>query len=451
MNTTNNSFSVEDVNILYTNARKIFFAGIGGISMSALATYAHFFGKEIFGYDKTRTAITKRLEEIGSIKYYSTPDNVEGMDLVVYSSAIDMDSFELKRARELKIPTISRALLLGCIASRYKHKIAIAGMHGKSTTTAMLFDIFTYAKRSPTVFCGALLKGFEFGGAIGTGDTVIFEACEYKNAFLSMPCDFAGVLNVDFDHPDFFSSMDEIYSSFDKFTRDKKKVFINADDKRSLFMNRENAVTFGIDNKADYMGKIIHSSGKNAFSVIKNGKELARVELSCIGKHFVYDALCAFAIACESNIAPCVIGRGLSQFKGIRRRMEFIKKTDTGMSVFEDYAHHPSEISCSLSTLKSMGFEKILCVFQPHTYSRTHFLYNEFKGCFSDTCQLVLLPIYPAREENIYGLDEERLALDFGGILIKDFCAAADYIKKAQADACVIMGAGDIYKIKKYL
>ncbi|MBQ7906885.1 MAG: hypothetical protein IJ309_02820 [Clostridia bacterium] len=450
MSIDNTCLSVYEIDNLYRKAKSIFFIGIGGISMSSLASYCAYFGKEIFGYDRARSKITRCLEDIGTVRYYSTPDNVEGMDLVIYTTAIDEDNFEYRRAKEKKIPLISRANFLGYIISKYKHQIAVAGMHGKSTTTAMLFDIFTYAGRGPTVFCGAPLQGFLLGGVIGKGDTCIFEACEYKNAFHSLPATDGAILNIDYDHPDFFSGIDEIKDSFSTFRAGLGRVFINADDTGSLHL-RDGAVTFGIENQADYMAKIIHSPGKNEFFVCKNGVELSRVELRQLGRHFVYDALCAFAVACENGIDPRVISYALGRFLGAKRRMEFLMKTDTGMDIFEDYAHHPREIECSLASFKEMGYKNVLCVYQAHTYSRTYYLYKEFTRCFKDAGSLVFLPIFPAREENIYPITDEGFARDSGGILISDPCAVADYIRKSEADACVIMGAGDIYKIKKYL
>ena len=447
----NTNFKLDEIHNFFTNAKRIFFIGIGGISMSSLATYCVYLGKEVFGYDRTRSRVTKKLEKICNIKYYSTPDNVSCMDMVIFTGAIDESNFEYKRANELKIPTISRANFLGYIISRYKTKIGVSGMHGKSTTCALITHIFDYASRNPTSFCGAEMKLYDSACLIKKGQCCIFEACEYMNSFLSLPCDDAVILNIDFDHPDFFKSLDDIKCSFNKFANKAKRVFINADDEASTSIVAKEKITFGIKSEAMYKAKIIHSPDFYGFEVYKNGALLGKCKSTFFGEHFIYDALCAFSVASENNIAPSVICGAISSFMGSERRMELIKKTDTGAPVFMDYAHHPTEIKASLCALLEMGYKKILCVFQSHTYSRTFFLYDEFTKAFEDASKLVILPIDSAREENIYEITDEGFARDCGGIFLQDLCATSSYIKNCECDCVVIMGAGDIYKLVKFL
>ena len=447
----NTSFSCEEIHNFFVKAKKIFFIGIGGISTSSLATYAYFCGKEIYGYDQVRGSEARKLESIAKIKYYSTPDNVENMDLVVYTGAIDENNFEYKRAMELEIPTVSRANFLGYVISRYKNQIGICGMHGKSTTTAMLWKIFSYASRRPSVFCGAEISELKSSSVLDSGESCIFEACEYLNSFLSLRARDVGIVNIDYDHPDFFKSIDEVIESFNAFVLPSERVFINADDLYSKKIKHKKIITYGIKNEATYRGKIIHSVGKNEFLVYHGKKELGKVRLKMCGVHFVYDALCAIAIACENKISPRVVFSALEEFEGTLRRLQMIKKTDTGVPIFEDYAHHPTEIKATIEALISSGYKKITCLFQAHTYSRTFYLYDGFKKAFDGVCSLFVLPIYPAREKNTLGLTDEGFASDIGGVFVSSIENARKLLFSCEADVIVIMGAGDITNIKKIL
>ncbi len=443
----NTDFSTQEVNTLLKKAKRIFFIGIGGVSMSGLATYLHYNGAKIYGYDKERTEICQKLEPIADIKYYSTPDRVRDMDLVVYSLAIDENNFEYKMAKKLQIPTLSRANLLGYIISTYKTSIGIAGTHGKSTTVSILGKIFEYAGHKPTVFCGAHMK--DFGASFLKGDSrvCIFEACEYKNSFLYMIPSELGILNIEYDHPDFFKSADELDESFIRLSTKPSKVFLNIDDKKSANIIKRQVISYGIDNEADYRGTI----NENGFSVFFEGTEIAKCNVNFKGKHLIYDALCAFAIAHQNGISPRVICRAISEFQGVKRRFEYIGKTDTSLPVFEDYAHHPTEIKATLSSVSEMGYKRIFVAFQPHTYSRSFYLYNEFTQAFKGASELYFLPTFKAREENVFSLDEEAFARDSGGKLLADFNELKQKIKETDCDIILLLGAGDITNFKKYL
>lgn len=461
----NTALSFEEIDREFSRAKKIFFIGIGGISMSALAEYCVYCGKSVFGCDKTRGEKTKQLEKICTVKYYSTPDNVTGMDMVIYTNAIDESNFEYKRAKKLKMCLISRANFLGYVAQLHKYRIGISGMHGKSTTTALLGQIFEYACKNPTVFCGAEMKEFNSSCKFGGREYCIFEACEYQNSFLSLPVTHSAVLNIELDHPDFFSSLDEIKKSFKRYTKPSDVLFLNSDDENAMCIDHPNTVTFGFSKNAVYRAEILEKgegsvifpdkSGTRIyeyFSVYKKDTLLSICALPLCGEHFVKDALCAFAIAHSFGIAPNVIAYALENFKGSERRMDFVKKLDTGADVFEDYAHHPSEISASLSSFKRMGYKRILTVFQPHTYSRTFYLYKEFTRCFENTSDLIIVPIYSAREVNLFEMSEEAFAKDCKGQYISDEDELIKYIFCKDWDCVVLMGAGDIaQKVKKLL
>lgn len=443
----NTHFSNEEIGRILERARNVFFIGIGGVSTSSLATYLHYEGKSIYGYDRERTNITKKLESICEIKYYSTPDRVRDMDLVVYSCAIDENNFEYKMAKRLKIPTLSRANLLGYIISTHKTSIGIAGSHGKSTTVSMLAKIFEYAQRKPTVFCGAYMK--EYGGCVllGKKDVCIFEACEYMDSFLNLPPKSLGILNIDYDHPDYFASLSDVQVSFNRLAALADVVYLNNDDEPSRVIEAKKKITYAIDTDADYKAKIT----EDGFDAYYMGEPIAECTLKFKGKHFVCDALCALAIAHRNNIAPTVICKALAEFSGVKRRLEFIKKTDTSLPIFEDYAHHPREIEATLSSLLEMGYKRIFCAYQAHTYSRTHFLYDDFTRAFKKAAELYFLPTFSAREKNSYGVDEEKFARDSGGALLSGYDELKKKIASTDCDVVVLMGAGNISNFKNYL
>ena len=401
-------------------------------------------GKTVFGYDSKRNEFSSQLEGSCHIKYYSSPDSVEGMDLVIYTTAIDESNFEYRRARELKIPLVSRANFLGYMISKYKNRIGVSGMHGKSTTASMLAHIFYFAEKKPTVFCGAKMENYNACELFGNDSYCIFEACEYLNAFLSLYPSESIITCIDYDHPDFFMSLDDVVDTFQEYSNLNKKLYINSDDKLSNRLIHSNIVTYGIYNDADYMAKIAHSPHKNEFEIYKNGEFLVKCQLDFFGEHFIYDALGAFAIAYENGIDKNVIKGALATFKGTKRRMELIKKTDTGVDIFEDYAHHPTEIKASLSSFKEMGYNSILCIFQAHTYSRTFFLYEEFKNAFRCVDNLVIAPTFSAREKNTFGFTDKDFATNCGGKFISDYNEITKYALEQNVDAIIIMGAGDL-------
>ena len=450
----NTNLSLEELNSVFSRAEKIFFIGIGGISMSAAAEFCAVSGKAVFGYDKKRTPLTQRLEKSAKIKYSSTPDNIKGMDLVVYTNAIDEKNYEYKEALRKKIPVVSRANFLGYLISLHKIRIGVSGAHGKSTTTSMLAHIFYTAEENPTVFCGAEMINFGSNFRFGGRTCCIFEACEYQNSFLHLPSTDAVVLNIDYDHPDFFGSIENVKDSFKSFIKGAKRVFLNCDNEYARELTHSNVITFGFCKPATYRAEIRNSKagtvsdaphcGSTSFDVYKQERLLCTCTLPLPGDHMISDALCAFAVAHSSGIPHERICEALSSFKGTKRRMNFIEKTDTGADVFEDYAHHPTEISASLSSLLRMGYKRILCVFQPHTFSRTHFLYGQFTGAFKDACELIIAPTFCAREENIFELSEEKFAADCGGKFISDFKEIKHRVAESDCDCVVLMGAGDL-------
>ncbi|MBO5213070.1 MAG: UDP-N-acetylmuramate--L-alanine ligase [Clostridia bacterium] len=451
MHKENTSVSVYELERIFRNAKKIFFIGIGGISMSSLAEFCVFSGKEVFGYDRERNESCRRLEKICHIKYCSTPDSVTSMDLVIYTGAIDENNFELKNALRLKIPTVSRSNFLGYVMFGYRDRIGVSGAHGKSTVCAMLGHIFEYACHDPSIFCGAVMKEFCSASKLGKGKEFIFEACEYQNAFHSFYPTDAVVTNVEFDHPDFFKDGNETLLSFQKYISMAQRAYINSDSALARCLDHKSAITFGIEEKADYMAKNI-KIGKThtVFDIFKGRHFLGSCKLSFFGNYMVQNALCAFCVAYEKGIKSEIIISALESFKGIKRRAELIKRYP-GKDVYLDYAHHPTEIRASLDGFKGMGYKKLLCAFQPHTYSRTVALYSDFLSSFSFADELFTVPVYEAREKNIYGYSDEKFASDINAELVYDVSELAKKIMESDCDCAIIMGAGDIEKTKKFI
>lgn len=436
---------------IFKNAKNIFFIGIGGVSMSSLAEYCYYNGKSVFGYDRERNENARRLEKICNVKYYSTPDSVSSMDLVIYSGSISTDNFEMQNAEKLKIPLVSRSNFLGYIMSKSEKRIGVCGTHGKSTTTSIIGHIFEYACKDPSIFCGATMKEFCSPSKLGKGKEFIFEACEYQNAFHSFYPTYAVLTNIEYDHPDFFKNENELLASFQKFISSSRYAIVNADDELSSQIQHSSIVTFGINEKADYMAREIRvEDGKTKFTVKRGSRVVCRCEMSFFGAHMVYNALSAIALAHLYGIDASIIERAIASYEGIKRRCELIKRTEK-QSIYLDYAHHPTEIRASLDGFYKMGYKKILCIFQSHTYSRTVALYDSFVRELKKADEIIIAPIYTAREGDTLGYTDEAFAKSIGAELIQDYQKISERIIKSDCDCVIIMGAGDIENIKKFL
>ena len=441
------------------DCHSLFFIGIGGISMSSLAQISLLEGYRVGGSDRNDNAQTKHLSALGAEIFCGhAADHLAGYDAVIYTVAIGEDNPEYVAAVERGIPVISRADYLGYLMMRYRHRIGVAGMHGKSTCTAMCAHIFLEAV-DPTVLCGAELP--DFGGSTcrigGARDHFIFEACEYMDSFLDFSPTLAIVLNVDLDHVDYFASIEQVRHSFLQYARrtgEQGTVLLNADDCESVLSMEPfhgKKVTFGIESSADYQAKNLKPSPNGTdFDLYCKGLFLCRISLPVSGRHNVYNALAASASALMCGISPETVAGALRSFRGAGRRMER-KGMLGGATVYDDYGHHPVEIKATLNAAKSMGYERVLCAYQPHTYSRTAGLFSEFCEALSGADRVFLADIYAAREQNIYGVSSVDLAERIGdsACYCGGFGALARAIKEeAQAgDLVIIMGAGDIFKV----
>ncbi|MCQ2432808.1 MAG: UDP-N-acetylmuramate--L-alanine ligase [Clostridia bacterium] len=439
----------------------LFFIGIGGVSMSALAVIAKEQGYRTGGSDRAVSRNTEMLTSMGIPVFPGhAAENIEGYDAIIYNAAIGEQNPEYAAAKAKGLPLIYRADFLSYLMRGYKNGIGVAGMHGKSTTSAMISHLFLYAQRDPAILIGAELPELGRDFRSGHGDDFIFEACEYKDSFLSFRPSIAVVLNEEMDHPDYFKSMEQIHDSFHRYLQIPGKTghaVINADDE-DVLLSAEGCgvrtVTFGLENKeADYRGEnIVFTDGFASFDIMKGQERFCHVVLSVPGKHNVYNALAAAAAADLCGITADVIVDGLHTFTGAARRMEFkgyLKNCGIKVPVYDDFGHHPSEVKTTLEGAKRMGYKRLRCVYQPHTYSRTAGLFEEFCGAFDAADEVIFADIYAAREVNTFGVSSEQLAAripqavyepDWGNVM-KMLVEGGE-----EGDLIVIMGAGDISK-----
>ena len=455
----NTHYGHERIDEMLKDCHSIFFIGIGGISMSSLAQISLSLGYRVGGSDRSENVQTAQLKAKG-IPVFPSHDakNIEDYDAVVYTVAIGADNPEYLAAKTAGKPLLSRADYLGYLMVSYHHRIGVAGMHGKSSCTAMCAQIFL-AATDATVLCGAelpLLSGSTC--CIGSEqEHFVFEACEYMDSFLDFNPTLAVILNMGMDHPDYFKSLEQVRASFLNYARRTGKdgtVLYNADDAESVLALQEfegSHVTFGIEKTADYTARNIHHENGITHFEFWSGEEcLCNIHLSVFGKHNVYNALAAAAAASICGISPDLIEKSLADFVGTNRRMER-KGILNGAVVYDDYGHHPVEINATLSGAKEMGYRRILCAYQPHTYSRTAKLFDEFVRAFDCADRVYFADIYAAREQNTFGVSSRGLAECIGKSA--EYCGSFENVAKAltrdaqEGDLVIVMGAGDIYKI----
>ncbi len=433
--------------------------GIGGISMSALAHMLKHFGYRVTGSDRCETEIVKKLVAASiDVAIGHSAENITVPDLVCYTAAIPKDNPELVKARSLGIPTFERAELLGQLMKRYQYPIAVAGTHGKTTTTSMLSLVLLEAELDPTILVGGELSQIDGNYKVGADKYLVLEACEYVESFLHFNPFISVITNVEEDHLDYFADLSHIITAFVSFARLNSPsgcIIVCFDDKnvQTVVQNIENKVVkYGLISKNnDFYADEIHinKAGKTEVKVYAYGEYATTLELSVYGDHNVRNALAAFAAAWEMGIDKNAIKRGLESFVGTKRRFERLGEFN-GITVVDDYAHHPTEIRSTLSTAKSLTDGKVWCIFQPHTYTRTKAFLNDFADALSIADKVILADIYPAREE----YDGKTHSCDIATLMdnvcyINDFGAIERYVKAnaSPGDMIITMGAGDVYKI----
>jgi len=441
----------------------VHFIGIGGISMSGLAEILLKAGFTISGSDTRSSAQTKRLEEEGvRILYGQKASNItEDIDVVVFTAAIHEDNEEYQAAKSAGLPMLSRAQLLGQLMRNYELPIAVSGTHGKTTTTSMLSHIVLAADLDPTISAGGVLKAINGNIRVGGSEIFITEACEYTNSFLEFFPKIGLILNIDEDHLDFFKDLADIRHSFRKFAEllpEDGTLIINGEisDLGEITDGLPcRVLTYGPDTSMNYAAtNISHGSrGEPSFDFIKDGTFVARITLSVSGDHNVSNALAALAAADVLGIPADTAQEGLKSFCGTDRRFEY-KGTFNGVTVIDDYAHHPTEIRATLKTAENYPHREIWCIFQPHTYTRTKALFPEFVDVLSGVDHMILADIYAARETDTLGVSSELLAQKIrengtDAYYFPTFDEIADFCRKncKEGDLLITMGAGDVVNI----
>ena len=444
--------------------KRIHCLGIGGIGLSAVAEILKDNGHTVTGTDIKVSEVTEHLESIG-IKVFRehVAENVDNVDAVVYSAAVSDENPEVVRARELGIPLFSRAEVLGMLMENYRSSIAICGTHGKTTVTSMTSLILRNAEYRPTILVGGNLPEINGNVEIGSNDYFVTEACEYMDSFLNLKPSIGVILNIDSDHLDYFKDMDHIVKSFRTFVEqigDEGTIVAYGDNPfvKDVLKDHSNKITYGYSESCDYYAEniVFDDMGFPSFDICHEGNKVAEIKLAVPGEHNVLNSMAAFATARHLGVDVRTIRDTLAAFGGTHRRFDFTGITDGGGKVIDDYAHHPTECRATIAAASNVKHNRLWIVFQPHTYTRTKALFNEFTECFTGADVLVLTDIYAAREKDVYDISTEKLYNSMKELhpdkeiyYIGDFDRIADFIKSnaASGDMVITMGAGDVYKV----
>ena len=446
--------SIHDMTAQYQH---IHFIGIGGVSMSALAEIMRLRGHKITGSDNSESAAVEHLRKNGVTVYRGhRSDQIKGADLIVYTAAISPDNEELVAAKNYGVPVVERAVFLGWILRCYGCPIGVSGTHGKTTCTSMISQILLEAKLDPTILIGGTLPLIGQNFKVGSSPYVVYEACEYVDSFLNFTSYITVILNVDADRLDFFKDLKDIEHSFHAFADlvpQRGYVIANADDQgaRDAVAGLSHPVfTFSLaDRTADcYARDVAFFDGCASFDVMIHGELYAHVDLHIPGKHNILNALAAASAAYVLGIPGQAVTLGLEDFHGAGRRFEH-KGSYHGAAVYDDYAHHPAELHALLTTARSMGYDRVICAFQPHTYTRTKALFDDFVRELQLPDVTVLAEIYAAREQNVLGISSRDLAEKIPGAI---YCSTLDKVADTLAslarpgDLILTVGAGDIFR-----
>lgn len=440
---------------VFANKKNLHFIGIGGSGMYPLVQILHARGFVISGSDVNEGSIIDAERAMGIQVFMGhNAENVVNADLVVYSAAIHPDNPELKEANARGIPTMERSVLLGHISRMYPRSICVAGTHGKTTATSMITSLLELAGQDPAAVIGGKLPLINGYGKNGSGNTVVIEACEFAETFLHLTPSIAVLLNIDNDHLDYYGSMGNLKMAFRKFALLAKHTIVaNADDQNVLQVvnSMDRTVrTFGIERGADFKAVNIreHKPGFYEFDVTEWDMPFAHLKLSAPGYHNIYNALAMATCARILGLTGEDAAAAAESFRGAGRRFEILGEFN-GVTVADDYAHHPTEVAATLKIAHALGYNKVWVVHQPFTFSRTRELLDEFAEVLSTTDHVVLTPIMGSREVDDGSVKSEDLAAKIpGSVVVGGLQQAADYIKEhAQpGDLVLTMGCGDVYK-----
>lgn len=448
--------------------KKVHFIGIGGISMSGLAMILMTWGIPVSGSDRNDSPIMERLSKLGADIHVGHKAGLhEGATLVVYTPAVAEDNEELAAARSSGVPVIRRDELLGRIIKQYKSSIGISGVHGKTTCTSMAATILFKCDKNPTIHVGGSLALIGGSVRVGGNDVFVTESCEYKESFLAFPPTIAVILNIDADHLDYFRDIDHVNDAFRKYVSllpSDGYCIVNGDDPRAvdILMNAHcGGTTFGLSESCVWRATNISagSDGCCSFDMIHDGTYCCRVSLAIPGKHHVYNALAAIASANQCGVDPRCATEQLKDFRGADRRFQKIGEAG-GSTIYHDYAHHPAEIRATMEAASMLTHNKLWCIFQPHTFTRTKALFNDFLSAFDKADKIVLLDIYAARENNPGEINSSILCNAINNRdgrnrcrYVKSFEEAAAIVKaeRQPGDLIFTVGAGDVDKLNAML
>lgn len=433
--------------------------GVGGSGMFPIIQILHSQGYTISGSDNNESDIVAIERAMGiTVTMGHSAQNLAGADMVMYTVAVLDTNPELIEARRLGLPLWERAQMLGTISSRYSNAIGVTGTHGKTTVTSMLTQIMYGAGRDPSAVIGGKLKAIDGYGRAGKSDLFVYEACEFKDHFLQTYPDTAILLNIDNDHMEYFGTLDNAMRSYTKFAAMAKRVLFNGDDYNTTVAMEpvtSQKISFGWDDKCDfYPAKLVLLDGfSRTFDLMHKGEAVAHLELHIPGQHNILNAVAAAAAAWLEGVPGDVIAAHLAQFRGAGRRFELVGRKN-GVTIVDDYAHHPAEIAANLRAARELGFRKVWAVFQPFTFSRTFLLLEQFREALSLADTVVLSPIMGSREVNTYGVTSADLQAKLPGcVSLETFPEIAQYVmaNAKEGDLVITLGCGDVYKCARMM
>lgn len=451
---------MKTIDELLKQIKRIHFIGIGGSGMCPLAEIMHAEGYEVTGSDVNESEPLSRIRKLGiPVSMPQKAENIEGAEMIVYTAALLPDNPELVAAKASGIPTYERSKLFGAITRIYDNAVCISGTHGKTTVTSMLTQIMIEAGADPSAVIGGRLPLIQSNGRVGKTQNLVCEACEFVDTFLDLSPDVAVILNIDEDHMDYFKTMDNLIASFRKFCNlTTKTLVINKSDPEVLKavegITDKHIVTFGNTPDCDfYPENVSFERGYARFDVFSGGEKLTRVELSIPGEHNVLNTLAAIAAAWVSGIDVTACKAPVEHFGGAGRRFEKLGVYN-GITVIDDYAHHPAELEVTLNAAKEMGFNRVWAVFQPFTYTRTYNLMDDFARVLQIADRVVMTEIMGSREVNTLNVYTSQLADKIpGSVWFNTFDEVARYIvdNAESGDLVLTLGCGDIYKAAKIM
>ena len=439
---------------LLDTCKRIHFIGIGGSGMCPLAEILHSEGFALSGSDCNESDTLERIKGYG-IKVYMghRAENIEGAQLIVYTAAVKPDNPELVAAKEQGIPAIERSVMLGIVTRRYKRSIAVSGTHGKTTTTAMLSQLLIGAGFDPSAIIGGKLPFIGGNSYVGQSDIIVCEACEYVDTFLELNPYISIILNIDADHLDYFKTLDNIIKSFNKFSHLTTGLIVYNGDDENVLEALEGVdlpmISFGFRKTNDYYVSNLRDikGAYKEFDLMHKGEKLCDIALKVPGRHNIYNALAAAAAAHYLGATPEQIAENLGKFTGVHRRFEILGAPG-GITVADDFAHHPTELTATLSSAMEMGFRKVWAVFQPHTFSRTALLLDDFAKALSIPDVAIISEILAVRETNTYNIYNTDLGAKVpGSLCIDTFDDITEYIAEhaEEGDLVLTLGGGNVY------